>query len=137
MGSISASGIPVVHKQQLNIYSLGGKIAIASGVAAHSPEFSKLDNVAHVPEWARSLADFGTQPTGVDQATMHGLDMVKRTNSERDAEIDTILGGIPASGEVAAEKRTSVHTGNKVVVNDVSAESIVGRKDNTSERPGG
>jgi hypothetical protein len=137
MGSLDASGIPVVPKQLLSIVSYGRDVAITSGTAPHGQDSVKLANVRGVPPHARSAADFGDQSSPAVDSFLKLARLVKHAESEDDTTVARISGTIPASGSPANGDLRSAHTQNRIVINQMETDQVVARKLNTSERPGG
>jgi len=137
MGSLDASGVPVVPKQRLSIASYGRDVAITSGTSPHGAASTKLTNVQGVPPYARSAADFGDQSSPAVDSFLRLGGLVKHAESVDDTTVAVILGGVPASGVPASGDLRSAHTAHRIVINDMPTDEVVARKLNTSERPGG
>jgi len=137
MGSLNASGVPVVPKQRLSIVSMGQDVAITSGVAPHGAASVKLANVRGVPVHERAAADFGTQSSSAVDSFLRLGGLVKHAESVDDATVAVIIGGVPAEAEPAELVRRSAHTGSRIVIGRTDTDAVIDRKLNTSERPGG
>jgi hypothetical protein len=137
MGSLDASGVPVVPKRRLSIISYGRDVAITSGTAPHGAASTKLANVQGVPPYARTAAAFGDQSTPAVDSFLKLAGLVKHAESEGDTTVAKISGGVPASGSPTNGELRAAHTQDRVVINRMDTDQVVDRKLNTSERPGG
>lgn len=144
MGSLNASGIPVVPKQNVGWRSLGRNIVVTSGTNPHQQASVRSPGIRGVPAYARSLADFGTQSSPAVESFLHLKRFVKHTESVGDTTVKTVLGQVPVTSgnqpELALIDITTKrddHRGNRVVEQDTAQDTILRRIRNDSERPGG
>ncbi len=135
MGSLNASGIPVVAKQNANVWNIGRSSIVSSGIpqAVHDSKLRK----ATTPSYARTSAELGTQPSGsiVQRTVVQVGHPQKITESINDTLI--VRKGaryIPSASieeEIALKaisQRSVRHTGNRVTVHN--DDGLVERKGN-------
>lgn len=101
---------------------------------------AKSITVNDVPSYARTAADFGTQPDfDISWYNTVSLVVVKKvTTADGDALIDRIdsktsvaASEQPELQNKAITRRGTVNTGNRAVIRDSGDDSLVGRRDTT------
>lgn len=144
MGSLNASGIAIVPKQNVGWRSLGRNIIVTSGTNVHQQASVRTPGVQGVPAYARSAADFGTQSTPATESFLALPRGVKHSESVDDTTVTRILEKIPVGSGSQPElaliditTKRNDHRGNRVVEQDTVQDTILRRLENTSERPGG
>ena len=134
MGSTNASGIPVVSKQNANVWNIGGSQVVSSGVAQITNN-RKL-RLHDTPLFARTT-ELGTQPSesGIQYSVMSMGTKQKTTESIHDTIIG--LGGDTYRPTAAIEEELGLRSvstrgtrniGGRIVVSGESG--IVSRNQN-------
>lgn len=144
MGSLNASGVPVVPKQYVGWRSYGRNIAVTSGANVHQQDSVTLAPVIGVPAYARSSGSFGTQSTPATESFLHQSRMVKHTESVDDTTVKRVLEQIPVTSgnqpELALIDITTKredHRGNRIVEQDTQQDAVLRRISNSGTIPGG
>jgi hypothetical protein len=144
MGSLNASGIQVVSKQNVGWRSYGRNIAVTSGTNPHQQASVRAPKICGVPAYARTSGSFGTQSTPATESFLRLSRFVKHTESVDDTVVNRVIGQIaPDSGnqpEIALLDITTKrddHRGNRIVEQDTRQDTILRRIRNDSTRPGG
>ena len=144
MGSLNASGVLVVPKQNAGWRSHGRNIIVTSGTNVHAQASVRAPGVRGVPVWARSLADFGTQSSPAIDSFMRLNGLVKHTESVDKTVVERVIGGVapdannqPEIALINVTTKRHDHRGNKIAEQDTHQDAVLDRVSNESERPGG
>lgn len=144
MGSLNASGVPVVPKQYVGYRSYGRNIIETSGSNPYGQRSARTAEVLGVPAIERSGAAFGTQSTPATESFLKQGDFVKHTESVNDTTTARILEDVPVSSgsqpELALIEKTVLrqdHRGNRIVEQKTDKDLVVNRQLNDSVRPPG
>ena len=140
MGSLSANGIPVVPKENVTYRNIGQSITATSGLIPNN----ELAIVRDIPDYARSSAEFGTQPSisGSQVSTVEQSSAQKVTESITDTLVERTINTFeptavdqPEIALIPVRSRWTKHNSNKICVNDSELDAVISREDNTNFRP--
>jgi hypothetical protein len=138
MGSLDASGIPVVQKSSLSYRNVGRAVTFTAGLIPNDESL-----LIDTPQYARSAAQLGTQPDkDVSQRSALSLsDTTKVAQSTDDSLVSRAYNTVvPESGSQpeiflrVETNRSYAHPNNRVVIRQSENDGLVDRKRNDSVR---
>ncbi len=143
MGSLSASGIPVVSKARGTLRNIGGAITTNTDSSIQGAMGIKTNTQQEVGGHNRPVSELGTRPDKeVQQYSTLCISPAKKVATSNEPSLDSGLvsrdlgkvapdaGTQPEIANKPVSQRSTYHTGNRIVVRNSDDDSLVDRNGN-------